>query len=135
MFEDKDSIDKNEFNLGTEEFVEETIEGLVQGEAFGSNNAPLNYSSSESTGNVNLNDLKAVFDVPVQISAVLGRAIMPVNQLVKLGRGAIIELDKKVGESVEIFVNNKLVARGEVVVIDERLGITMTEIIKSDITR
>jgi flagellar motor switch protein FliN/FliY len=77
-------------------------------------------------------ELDAVYDVPIQISAVLGRAIMPVNQLLKLGRGAIVQLDKRVGEAIEIFVNNKLVARGEVVVVDERLGITMTEIIKSD---
>ena len=76
--------------------------------------------------------LEAVYDVPIQISAVLGRATMPVNQLLKLGRGAVVELDKRVGEAVDIYVNNKLVARGEVVVVDERLGITMTEIVKSD---
>jgi len=70
--------------------------------------------------------------VPVQVSAVLGRASMPVNQLLKLGRGAVIELDKRVGESIEIMVNNKLVAKGEVVVVDNHLGVTMTEIVKSD---
>lgn len=75
-------------------------------------------------------DVTAVYNVPVQISAVLGRATMPVSQLLKLGRGAVVELDRRVGESIDIFVNNRLVARGEVVVIDERLGITMTEIIK-----
>lgn len=74
--------------------------------------------------------LEAVYDVPVQISAVLGRATMPVNQLLKLGRGAVVELDKRIGESIDIYVNNKLVARGEVVVVDERLGVTMTEIVK-----
>lgn len=79
-----------------------------------------------------VNDLQAVYDVPVQVSAVLGRASMPVNQLLKLGRGAIIELDKRVGESIEIMVNNKLVAKGEVVVVDNHLGVTMTEIVKSD---
>ena len=57
---------------------------------------------------------------------------MPVSQLLKLGRGAVVELDRRVGEAVDIFVNNKLVARGEVVVVDERLGITMTEIIKAE---
>ncbi|PIZ32573.1 MAG: flagellar motor switch protein FliN [Alphaproteobacteria bacterium CG_4_10_14_0_8_um_filter_37_21] len=79
-----------------------------------------------------VNDLQAVYDVPVQVSAVLGRASMPVNQLLKLGRGAVIELDKRVGESIEIMVNNKLVAKGEVVVVDNHLGVTMTEIVKSD---
>ena len=57
---------------------------------------------------------------------------MQVNQLLKLGRGAVIELDKKVGEPIDIFVNNRLIARGEVVVVDDRIGVTMTEIIKSE---
>lgn len=77
-------------------------------------------------------DLEAVYDIPVQLSAVLGKASMQVSQLLKLGRGAVVELDRKVGEAIDIYVNNRLVARGEVVVVDERLGITMTEIIKSD---
>jgi flagellar motor switch protein FliN/FliY len=76
--------------------------------------------------------LKAVYDVPVQVSAILGRALIPVNQLLKLGRGAVVELDRKVGEPVDIFVNNKLVARGEIIVVGERLGITMTEIVKGE---
>jgi flagellar motor switch protein FliN/FliY len=76
--------------------------------------------------------LEAVYDIPVQVSAVLGRATMQVSQLLKLGRGAVVELDRKVGEAIDIYVNNRLVARGEVVVVDERLGVTMTEIIKSD---
>ena len=79
-------------------------------------------------------DLEAVYDIPVQLSAVLGRASMQVSQLLKLGRGAVVELDRKVGEAVDIYVNNRLIARGEVVVVDERLGVTMTEIIKSDRT-
>ena len=77
-------------------------------------------------------DLAAIYDIPVQVSAVLGRATMQVSQLLKLGRGAVVELDRKVGEAVDIYVNNRLVARGEVVVVDERLGVTMTEIVKAD---
>lgn len=80
----------------------------------------------------NAKDLEAVYDIPVQISAVLGRANMQVSQLLKLGRGAVVELDRKVGEAIDIYVNNRLVARGEVVVVDERLGVTMTEIVKAD---
>ena len=80
----------------------------------------------------NAKDLEAVYDIPVQLSAVLGRASMQVSQLLKLGRGAVVELDRKVGEAIDIYVNNRLVARGEVVVVEERLGVTMTEIIKSD---
>ncbi len=77
--------------------------------------------------------LGAIYDVPVQVSAVLGKAAMPIGQLIKLGRGAILELDRKVGESVDIVVNSRLVARGEVVIVDERIGITLTEIIKSEL--
>lgn len=75
-------------------------------------------------------DLAAVYDVPVHIQAVLGRANMEVASLLRLNRGSVIELDRKVGEAIDIYVNNRLVARGEVVVVDERLGVTMTEIIK-----
>src|SRR2546426_1164101 len=75
-------------------------------------------------------DLATVFDVPVNISAVLGRANLSVAQLLQLGAGSVLELDRKVGEAIDIYVNNRLVARGEVVVVDERLGVTMTEIIK-----
>jgi flagellar motor switch protein FliN/FliY len=77
-------------------------------------------------------ELDAIYDIPVQISAVLGRSTMQVAQLLKLGRGAVVELDRRVGEAIDIYVNNRLVARGEVVVVDDRLGVTMTEIIKSD---
>jgi flagellar motor switch protein FliN/FliY len=75
-------------------------------------------------------DLATVFDVPVNISAVLGRANLSVAQLLQLGQGSVLELDRKVGEAIDIYVNNRLVARGEVVVVDDRLGVTMTEIIK-----
>lgn len=76
--------------------------------------------------------LDAVSDIPVQVSVVLGRTTMQVNQLLKLGRGAVVELDRKVGEPIDIYVNNRLVARGEVVVVEDRIGVTMTEIIKAD---
>ncbi len=77
-------------------------------------------------------DLEAVFDIPVSVSAVLGKARLQVSQLLRIGRGAVVELDRKVGEAIDIYVNNRLVARGEVVVVEDRLGVTMTEIIKGD---
>ena len=80
----------------------------------------------------NARELEAVYDIPIQVSAVLGRTSMQVSQLLKLGRGAVVELDRKVGEAIDIYVNNRLVARGEVVVVDDRLGVTMTEIIKAE---
>ncbi|MET0546621.1 MAG: flagellar motor switch protein FliN [Caulobacterales bacterium] len=75
-------------------------------------------------------DLAPVFDVPVYIQAVLGKCNLDVAELLRLGPGSVLELDRKVGEAIDIYVNNRLVARGEVVVVEERLGVTMTEIIK-----
>jgi flagellar motor switch protein FliN len=77
-------------------------------------------------------DLEAVFDVPVQVSAVLGRSKMDVGELLKLGPGTVLELDRRVGEAIDIYVNNRLVARGEVVLVEDKLGVTMTEIIKQE---
>jgi flagellar motor switch protein FliN/FliY len=77
-------------------------------------------------------DLEAVFDVPVQVSAVLGRSRMEVGDLLKLGPGTVLELDRRVGEAIDIYVNNRLVARGEVVLVEDKLGVTMTEIIKAE---
>jgi len=77
-------------------------------------------------------DLEAVFDVPVQVSAVLGRSQMDVGELLRLGPGTVLELDRRVGEAIDIYVNDRLVARGEVVLVDDKLGVTMTEIIQAD---
>lgn len=93
---------------------------------------PMNGEASKDGPPITVNDLDAVYGIPVEVAAVLGKAEMQVSHLLKLGRGAVIELDRKVGEAIDIYVNNRLVARGEVVVVEDRLGITMTEIIKSE---
>jgi flagellar motor switch protein FliN/FliY len=96
---------------------------------------PAEEATTEQEGgaqNREAEDLEAVFDVPVQVSAVLGRARMEVGDLLKLGPGTVLELDRKVGEAIDIYVNNRLVARGEVVLVEEKLGVTMTEVIKSE---
>lgn len=82
-------------------------------------------------GEKNAADLEAVFDVPVRISVVLGRTKMPVANLLKMDIGTVIELDRQVGEAIEIYVNERLIARGEIVLVENRLGVTMTEIIKA----
>jgi flagellar motor switch protein FliN/FliY len=82
-----------------------------------------------STGKDEVN-LEAVYDVPLQISAVLGKASLKVNQLVKLSRGSVVELDRKIGEPVDVFVNDRLVAKGEIVLVDGKIGITLTELVK-----
>src|SRR3984885_5762533 len=90
-------------------------------------------SNTESNAPRGARELEAVYDIPVTVSAVLGKATMQVSQLLKLGRGAVVELDRKLGEAIDIYVNNRLVARSEVVMVDDsRLGVTMTEIVKSD---
>ncbi len=93
----------------------------------------LSSNPTQDTPLRNIRDLEAVYDIPVTVSAVLGRTTMQVSQLLKLGRGAVVELDRKLGEAIDVYVNNRLVARGEVVMVDDnRLGITMTEIVKTD---
>jgi flagellar motor switch protein FliN/FliY len=93
--------------------------------------APLAPSDHEPV-NRGAADLEAVFDVPVQVSAVLGRSRMEIGELLRLGPGTVLELDRRVGEAIDIYVNNRLVARGEVVLVEDKLGVTMTEIVKAD---
>ena len=88
--------------------------------------------SETPSGPVPASALEAVFDVPVRVSAVLGRSRMAVSELLAIGSGTVLELDRKVGEAIDIYVNNRLVARGEVVLVEEKLGVTMTEIIKAE---
>ncbi|NNM73531.1 flagellar motor switch protein FliN [Enterovirga aerilata] len=75
-------------------------------------------------------DLAQILHVPVTLSAVLGHVRVPVGDLLSIGPGAILELDRKVGEAIDILVNDRLVARGEVVLVEDRLGVTMTEIVR-----
>ena len=109
------------------------FEALEGGEAGTVHAAPPPVLRAAAAHGAPAGELGAVYDIPVQVSAVLGRATMQVSQLLKLGRGAVVELDRKLGEAVDIYVNNRLVARGEVVMVDDnRLGVTMTEIVKSE---
>lgn len=78
-----------------------------------------------------ITEVEALMDVEVEITAVLGISHMPISQILKLGRGAVVELNRSVGEDIEVHANNRLVAMGEVIVVDDRLGVTMTEIIKT----
>jgi len=74
-------------------------------------------------------EIERILDIPLQLSVELGRTKMLINDLLQLGQGSVIELSKLVGESLEILVNEKLVAKGEVVVINEKFGVRLTEII------
>lgn len=75
--------------------------------------------------------LESVLDVPVKISAVLGKRRMSVTDLMALDAGAIIELDRRVGEPIDLYINDTLIARGELVLVDGVLGVTMTEIVRA----
>ncbi len=77
-----------------------------------------------------LRPIDAVYDVPVTISAILGTAKIPVNELLKLTRGSVIELDRHVGDAVDILVNNRLIAKGEVIILEEKVAITLTDVVK-----
>jgi flagellar motor switch protein FliN/FliY len=74
-------------------------------------------------------NLELLLDIPLEITAELGRAKMIINDLLQLGQGSVIELNKLAGEPLEIMVNQKLIARGEVVVVNEKFGIRLTDVI------
>ncbi len=124
MSDDKEKISLDELN-SSEDFE------LSSDESDADDMSWMNESPTDDVGQGPIEQLEAIYNVPVQISVVLGKATMPISQLIKLGRGAVLELDRKVGESVDIVVNNRLIAKGEVVVMDDRVGITMTEIIRN----
>lgn len=90
-----------------------------------------NKEAAAQISDVDVN-LESVFEVPVEISVVLGKTSMPISQLLQLNSGSLIELKRKIGEPVDVFVNNRLVAKGEIVIVEENIGITMTEIIKAE---
>lgn len=79
--------------------------------------------------------IKAMLNVGLDVQIVLGRARMPISQLLALSRGSVIELDKKIGEPVDVMINDRLVARGDLVKVGEnRIGVTLTEIVKDYIS-
>jgi len=74
-------------------------------------------------------DMDLILDIPLDVSVELGKVKMPVNELLQLGQGSVVELTKPVGEPLDIYVNNKLIAKGEVVIVDEKFGIRVADII------
>lgn len=122
--------DEKESGLKLEEFdAVDAVDSQPMVEEAGANPPPATLAEEDDERKTAA-DLAPVFDVPVRISAVLGKTRIDVNELLNLGRGSVLELDRKVGEAIDIYVNNRIVARGEVVIVDEQLGVTMTEIIK-----
>ena len=87
--------------------------------------------SSPQNNNVGmgLNNIDFILDIPLEVTVRLGRARLPISELIELGAGSVIELDRVAGEPLEVLVNNKLVARGEAVVISDKFGVRLTEIV------
>ena len=83
----------------------------------------------KSTGPEPPDNINFILDIPLEISVELGRSKMLINELLRLGQGSVIGLTKLAGESLEVFANQRLIARGEVVVVDEKYGIRLTEIV------
>ena len=110
-----------------QEYAAEVAKGSAEpGLAVGA--APKRPAPEPAAGGI----LDMIMRIPVTVKVVLGSATMPVANLTKLGRGAIIPLDRRVGEPVDVMVNGRVVARGEVVVVDEatsRFGISLTEVV------
>ena len=77
-------------------------------------------------------EMEAIFDVPVKVKAVLGGARVQIGELIQMRCGSVVELDRRVGEPVDVFVNDRFIARGELVLIDGSLGVTLTEIVKQE---
>ena len=117
-------------------------ENELETDEIASKNAP----SEESTGgqgeqgqsstkgklalaNADLSKLKMILDVPLKVSVELGRTKMLVNDLLQMGQGSVVELDKIAGEPMEILINEKLVAMGEVVVVNEKFGVCVTDVV------
>ncbi len=92
-------------------------------------------TEAQSPQTIQGKNLDAVYDIPVQVTTVLGKVRIPVSKLMTLKKGAVVELDNSVGKPIEIYVNRKLVARGDLVVSDGRLGVTLTEIILSNLRK
>ncbi len=108
----------------------EDKEGAGAGPADGENESEAAPSISTETDDSDLPDnLEFILDIPLQVSVELGQTKMLVNELLKLGQGSVIELTKMGGESLEILVNQKPIARGEVVVVNDKYGIRLTEVI------
>ncbi len=126
-----ESADQDD-EVGTESVPTEA--GSDQGnltESEGDTSHPETVNMSKSA-TVVPDDSSAVFEVPVEISCVLGSAQIQVSQLLKMGRGAVLELDRTVGDPVDIYVNKRRVAQGEVVVVEDRLGVTLNEALRAD---
>ncbi len=102
---------------------------MTQNESSELDNAPFPDMEQGQKRKETLKDLDFILDIPLEVSVELGRTKMLINELLQLGQGSVIELNKLAGEPLEILINKKLVARGEAVVVNEKFGVRLTDII------
>ena len=95
----------------------------------GDEEGPVMTAEDSRLAKTDFSKLKMILDVPLKVSVELGRTKMLVNDLLQLGQGSVIELDKIAGEPMEILINDKLVAMGEVVVVNEKFGVRLTDVV------
>ena len=88
-------------------------------------------NNTDSIKGVDISRMKMVLDVPLKVTVELGRTKLLVNDIIQLGQGSVIELDKMAGEPMEIYVNDKLIAMGEVVVVNEKFGVRLTDVMST----
>ena len=106
--------------------AEETAPAADQGGVL-SGDASRSFSSSSSDGQIN--DINMVLDIPVQLSVELGRTKVPIKHILQLGQGSVVELDALAGEPMDVLVNGYLIAQGEVVVVNDKFGIRLTDVV------
>ncbi|MDO8262402.1 MAG: flagellar motor switch protein FliN [Gallionella sp.] len=97
--------------------------GILSGES------PRPFSSSPFSGDTPINDINMVLDIPVQLSVELGRTKVPIKHILQLGQGSVVELDALAGEPMDVLVNGYLIAQGEVVVVNDKFGIRLTDVV------
>ena len=120
-------MDKEEYQLDTQ--PEEAMADTDESPAMPESDAPQKSKSNSASDDKLSGDMEFLLDIPLEISVELGRTKILINELLKLGQGSVLELSKLAGETLEILANRKLIARGEVVVVNEKYGIRLTEII------
>lgn len=97
--------------------------GVLSGEA------PRPFSQTATPGDAPSNDINMVLDIPVQLSVELGRTKVPIKHILQLGQGSVVELDALAGEPMDVLVNGYLIAQGEVVVVNDKFGIRLTDVV------
>lgn len=114
----------DDFDQALAEATSDSSGGGDQGDSGGSNDR-----GNTKVARMDYSKLKMILDVPLKVSVELGRTKMLVNDLLQLGQGSVVELDKIAGEPMEILINDKLVAMGEVVVVNEKFGVRLTDVV------